>query len=174
MKEVWRNIKGYEDKYQISNMRHVKSLNYNNTGKPRLLKPKINRYGYEEVKLSKNNKTKNFLVSTLYVRHFVNTKNKGVTYKGKKYKSLSSLARNYGIDPKLFFKRLRNGWNLDETLQIPLERDNRILNVKLFNYNGRLLSVNQLSELSGISKRNIYKRINRGWSVEEAVEIPIS
>ena len=174
MIEVWRNIKGYEGKYQISNMENVKSLNYNNTGKPRLLKPKINRYGYKEVKLSKNNKTRNFLVSTLYVRHFINQKNKNTIYKGKKYKSFSSLARHFGIEPKLFFKRLRNGWDIDEALQIPLERDYRILNVKLFNYNGKLLSVRQLAELSGISKRNIYKRINRGWSVEEAVEIPIS
>ena len=68
MEEIWKDIEGYEGKYQVSNMGNVRSLNYNNTGKPRNLKQKINRYGYNEVKLSKFNKTKNFLVSTLVAK----------------------------------------------------------------------------------------------------------
>ena len=36
--ETWVDIKGFEGKYQISNQGHVISLNYNNTGKPKLLK----------------------------------------------------------------------------------------------------------------------------------------
>lgn len=37
MQEIWKNIKGYENMYQISNMGNVKSLgrwvNYKNKGK---------------------------------------------------------------------------------------------------------------------------------------------
>lgn len=69
--EVWKDIEGYENKYQVSNLGNVKSLNFNNTGTERLLKPKINRYGYREVKLSKNNKTKGHLISTLVARAFL-------------------------------------------------------------------------------------------------------
>lgn len=56
--EEWTDIKGYEGKYIISNTGKVVSLNYNNTGKPKESKLKINKYGYNEVKLSKNNKAK--------------------------------------------------------------------------------------------------------------------
>ena len=31
--EIWKDIKGYEGKYQVSNLGNVKSLNYNSTGK---------------------------------------------------------------------------------------------------------------------------------------------
>lgn len=32
MEEIWKDIKGYEGKYQISNLGNVKSLNYANRG----------------------------------------------------------------------------------------------------------------------------------------------
>lgn len=31
MEEIWVDIKGYENKYQVSNKGNVRSLNYNNT-----------------------------------------------------------------------------------------------------------------------------------------------
>ena len=55
MIEEWTDIEGYEGKYKLSNTGKVVSLNYNNTGKPKELKIKVNRYGYNEVTLSKNN-----------------------------------------------------------------------------------------------------------------------
>ena len=55
MTEIWRDILNYENKYQVSNLGNVRSLNYNNTGKPRNLKPKLNKNGYYEIKLCKNN-----------------------------------------------------------------------------------------------------------------------
>ena len=33
MEEIWKDIKGYEGKYQVSNLGNVKSLNYNRTKK---------------------------------------------------------------------------------------------------------------------------------------------
>jgi hypothetical protein len=36
-----------------------------------------------------------------------------------------------------------------------------------------LYSVKQLSQLFGISEKNIYKRLARKWSIDEAVEIPL-
>ena len=39
-KEVWKDIQGYEGKYQVSNLGNVKSLNYRGTGKERMLKTK--------------------------------------------------------------------------------------------------------------------------------------
>ena len=36
--EIWKDIKGYEGYYQISNLGKVKSLNYSRTGKEQILK----------------------------------------------------------------------------------------------------------------------------------------
>lgn len=53
--EEWRDIKGYEGKYQVSNLGRVKSLNYRgNTNKEHILKPKKVRNGYNQVQLYKN------------------------------------------------------------------------------------------------------------------------
>lgn len=47
MEEIWRDIDEFEGKYQVSQVGNVLSLNYLNTGKPRILKPKhISSYCY--------------------------------------------------------------------------------------------------------------------------------
>lgn len=71
MNEEWRDIWGYEGKYQVSNTGKVRSLNYNNTHTIKELKQKVNRYGYMEVKLSKNNKPKDYMVGRLVAIHFI-------------------------------------------------------------------------------------------------------
>ena len=51
MTEIYKDIPGYEGKYQISNMGNVKSLHYKNTNKEKVLTP-INHYlGYQFVHL---------------------------------------------------------------------------------------------------------------------------
>lgn len=56
MKEIWKDIEGFEGKYQVSNTGYVKSLDFNHTGKEKILKNKVNRQGYEYVTLYKNGK----------------------------------------------------------------------------------------------------------------------
>lgn len=55
MAEIWRDIKGFEGIYQVSNMGRVKSLNrYDLRGrfiKEKILRPRINRCGYCYVNL---------------------------------------------------------------------------------------------------------------------------
>ena len=48
MEEIWRDIKGFEGKYMVSNLGRVKSLNYRRTGKEKILKayPNKDDYGY--------------------------------------------------------------------------------------------------------------------------------
>lgn len=69
--EEWKNIKGYQGLYQVSNFGRVKSLNYNKTNKEKILiGGKVSR-GYKRVLLSKNGKTKNFLIHRLVYTAFV-------------------------------------------------------------------------------------------------------
>lgn len=70
--EIWKDIVGYDGRYKISTQGNVMSMNYNNTGKPKLLKQKINKKTGEcEVKLSINNIAKDYMVARLVAIHFI-------------------------------------------------------------------------------------------------------
>lgn len=43
--EIWKDVIGYEGRFQISNLGRLKSLNYNHTNKEGLLKPQIQKKG---------------------------------------------------------------------------------------------------------------------------------
>ena len=79
MIEVWKDIVGYEGKYQVSNMGRVKSL-VDNNGKPRekILKQKINNYGYHRVGLYKGKKQKWYQVHRLVAMAFVDGYEEGL------------------------------------------------------------------------------------------------
>lgn len=66
--EIWKDIKGYEGRYQISNEGRVKSLI---GSKEKILKPGLNFHGYEKVTLSKGNKVKAHLVHRLVAQAFI-------------------------------------------------------------------------------------------------------
>lgn len=80
MKEIWKDIEGYEGLYQISNLGRVKSLEkYVNTAiknntkvkrKEQILK-QYNKNGYLQVTLTHNNKRKYFGVHRLVANAFI-------------------------------------------------------------------------------------------------------
>ena len=79
--EQWRTAvydgEIYEGLYKVSNLGKILSLNYNNTGKPKLRKPRKNKYGYFQVGLSKNGETKKCYVHRLVAETFLpNPENK--------------------------------------------------------------------------------------------------
>lgn len=75
MKEIWKDIKGYEGLYKISNLGKIKSLS-----RPRnkyqfieehILKTRLTHRGYELVSLSKDGKLKSFYVHRLVAQTFI-------------------------------------------------------------------------------------------------------
>ena len=42
-----------------------------------------------------------------------------------------------------------------------------------FTYNGRLVTIKELAELTGVSARLISSRLQRGWNIEDAISKPI-
>ena len=72
--EIWKTAvydgEPYEG-FEVSNLGRIKSLNYNHTGKPKLLKPYEDTCGYLTVKLSKNRKSKNCRVHRLVAEAFL-------------------------------------------------------------------------------------------------------
>ena len=77
MQEIWKDIKNYENLYQVSNFGRVRSLDHfrkNGTGiylqKGKILNPQ-NTNGYCFVSLSKQGKTKQYLVHRLVAQTFI-------------------------------------------------------------------------------------------------------
>lgn len=165
--EQVKYIYGYEGKYIVTSKGRIFSTNYNNTGKTRELKQKINRFGFCEVKLSLHNIAKDYMVARLvaeafipnpmqkdYVMHISKDKtdnsvynlqwayssevkhnmyNKGsrkegeptltnITYNGKNYVNYVEIAKEVGMKPSVFKKRLERGWGLYEALEVPVGR----------------------------------------------------
>ena len=65
--EQWKPIDGYKGKYLVSNMGRIKSLKHL---KPRILAVFTNNKGYDRVALSKDGKSRHFLVSRLVAQAF--------------------------------------------------------------------------------------------------------
>ena len=68
MHELWKDIDGFEGKYQVSTWGRVRSLCNN---KVRILKPYKNEKGYLKVQLCLNGKSKKFRVNRLVATAFI-------------------------------------------------------------------------------------------------------
>lgn len=82
MDEIWKDIKGFEGRYQVSNMGRVRSLDrdivttYRGTVhtrhyKGRIIKPKYAIAGYQGVTLANSGEYKEFQIHRLVALHFV-------------------------------------------------------------------------------------------------------
>jgi hypothetical protein len=83
MEEIWKDIKGYEGLYQISNLGNIKKLRFINniTNKEKVfdIKPQLINSGYYKVVLYKNGKYKNKTIHRLVAEAFIpNPTNKPV------------------------------------------------------------------------------------------------
>lgn len=90
-KEIWKDIKGYEGLYQISNLGNIKSLertvykkvdvlhkkgkSFRYKVKEKIIKPSYDRKGYQMVRLSKDGKAHTLKVHRLVAQAFIPNKN---------------------------------------------------------------------------------------------------
>lgn len=77
MKEIWKDIQGYEGYYQVSNLGRVKSFPRRGThiNKIHILKPSKNRKGYYQVVLSKNSEYQSKKIHRLVAKAFLENPN---------------------------------------------------------------------------------------------------
>ena len=74
--EVWKDVVSYEGLYQVSNLGRIKSLNFNGTGKEKIMRPRTgNRYYM--IALWKNGIRKDYLLHRIVAETFIpNPENK--------------------------------------------------------------------------------------------------
>lgn len=70
-KEIWKDIKGFEGLYQISNKGNIRGFSFLKNKKPMVLKKSDNGKGYDIVQLHKGKTRKNFYVHRLVAEHFI-------------------------------------------------------------------------------------------------------
>lgn len=78
-KVIWKPIKGYENLYEISSsglvrglIRVIKTISHGNRKfNSKILKSRLNNYGYEEVRLSKNGISKTHFIHRLIAENFI-------------------------------------------------------------------------------------------------------
>jgi hypothetical protein len=71
MNEIWKDIVGYEGRYQVSNLGNVRSLNWRNKGIVKPVALKSQNRGYLHVLLYEGKKCQSFLVHRLVASVFI-------------------------------------------------------------------------------------------------------
>lgn len=77
--EIWVDMEGYEERYQISNYGRIRSLNYRNEGKVQMLHISAFRGDYLKVGLRKDGKVKYYRVHRLVAQNFLPCPTSGQT-----------------------------------------------------------------------------------------------
>lgn len=73
--EVWKDIDGFDDKYQVSNLGQIRSTYSGKKHRTIVLKPMVQKNGYLYVVLWKDGKKKNKLIHRLVALAFVDNPN---------------------------------------------------------------------------------------------------
>lgn len=80
MKEKWKDIRGYEGRYQVSNFGNVRTLNYKRTGQTRIMTGTTDIRGYKNIAFREGgvgSKQKHYMVHRLVAEAFIqNPENK--------------------------------------------------------------------------------------------------
>lgn len=89
MKEIWKDIKGYEGLYQVSNFGEI----YSHISKKKL-KPMVDNKGYKRINLYLNRKIKNVQIHRLVAEAFIPNPNKYPVVNHKDENPLNNHVKN--------------------------------------------------------------------------------
>jgi hypothetical protein len=71
MKEVWRDINGYEGLYKVSNLGRVMSIKFRHVNRDKILSIRLSNSGYQCAVLTKEKKTRELFVHRLVAIAFI-------------------------------------------------------------------------------------------------------
>lgn len=85
---------------------------------------------------------------------------------GNRTQTLSQWATECGIGKQTLKERLDAGWAEEDAIMTPVRSK-----TLLFEYQGRMLSVRELSEIANVPYCTLWNRLNAGWGVEQAISV---
>lgn len=158
MKEIYKDIEGYENIYQVSNLGNVKRLSYKKYNKltngysiykERILKAQINRWGYKFVSLCKSSKVTIKQVHKLVAQTFIKNNH---NYSCVNHKDGNKLNNNVDNLEWCTFK-----YNIQHAYQNGLMNNCKKVKQYDLNYNFIKIynSINEASTETGINQGNI-------------------
>lgn len=165
-KEIWKDIPGYENSYEISNLGRVRSLDriiirrdgkkYSSKGK--VLKQNTDKYGYNYVNLRKDYSQKSFVIHNLVTSVFIGEKPKGyeVCHINNDKSDNSILNLRYDTKRENAIDHYRTGNNKSNSKLSTTE----VLQIR-HKYNNEKYSKKELSELYNVSPWHINAIINK-------------
>lgn len=145
--EVWKDIKDYEDEYEISNLGRVR-----NKKTKKILKTWLNHNGYLRVELSKNGKHKFYFVHRLVYEAFIGEIPEGMQVNHKDENKQNNILSN--IDTLMSPKQ-----NLNYGTRNERSSKNRSKSVIQKSLDGKVIkvwsSLHEIQRVLGYSKGNI-------------------
>lgn len=87
---------------------------------------------------------------------------------GRKFASISDMARHWGIDPRRYLARVNRGWDIKKALTAPPFPGSIDITID----GKRFTQVTQLSAYLKIPKSTLFGRLKKGWTAEELVKEP--
>ena len=155
MEEIWKDIKGYEGKYKVSNFGNVKSLLKK---KERILKKVNHPEGYYKVILYNNGKPQNKCIHRLVAESFINNpENKSdVNHKdGNKHNN-----NVLNLEWNTRSENMKHAWNTGIISISEKQRENLR---RMMMYRGKTIKINQY-DLEGKYIKT-WESINEAWRV---------
>jgi len=96
-----------------------------------------------------------------------------ITFRSKKYASVRVLADEFGVDPSVVNRRLKNGWSKEEALGLvgkDVETGEDVNAPVSLEYKGKTFrSVRALAERYNVSASKVRYRLKKGWTVAQAI-----
>lgn len=93
----------------------------------------------------------------------VEERNRIYTYNGRIY-TMNKLASFATVDSGVIYWRIKNGWSVEDAVNLPLTETNK------HNYRGLWLTTEEIAEMENIETYNLRHHLRKGTSIEEAVQ----
>lgn len=160
-------------KYGFENF---KNWAFSNGYKEEVLPNGKNKWTLDRIDVNLNYSPDNCRFITIQDQMNNTRKNVYYDFQGQKL-TLTQICRIKGLNINTIENRINNhNWTLDEALNTPIrgKRASRLYKWerKEFEYNGELLSKNDICERFNLTKQKIWKRLAKGFSIKELIEVP--